>query len=425
MRALIGDLQRAGLVLLGVTACQPEGEPCEHELTPETSLQGMAGQAFDNYEPEGCVPDEQAFEDLVRPQLEASCGECHGEEPAFGAPMPLLDYASLMKGTPGNRLADRIALRTAARTMPPPSSPQLDHDALDLLVEWATCGEVHPDHSVGLEVDRERYAPDVPQNLELPSFDVTAPDFAVDRETLDLYQCFAFDVPVDEPRYLRRIQVALDDARVLHHVVVMHDPRRTTEGFDAFECDDGGPHGNTPYLWAWAPGTQAFDFEEGGLLLEPEDRIIVQIHYNNGAGLDGVRDSSGVRVFHGPVEGPQWKMISPGAMGGEIPEGESAFCGTSNIPVNLRVLAGLPHMHELGAELHTTIERADGSEEPLINLTGWNFEAQHIYRYDQVLEPGDKLHTWCGYRNDTGKPAQFGLGTADEMCFNFMYVTGD
>lgn len=153
--------------------------------------------------------------------------------------------------------------------------------------------------------------------------------------------------------------------------------------------------------------------------------MIIQIHYNNGAGLEDVFDSSGVRLFHGPVEGTPWRMISPGSNGGVVPEGESAFCGTNNIPLRLRVLAGMPHMHELGAELHSIIRRADGTEELLINLTGWNFEAQDIYRYDKVLEPGDQLHTWCGYRNNTGAPAEFGLGIKDEMCFNFMYVSGE
>ncbi len=308
--------------------------------------------------------------------------------------------------------------------MPPPSNPPLGHGELDTMVEWATCGAVHPDHSVGLVVDRERYAPAVPANLELPSFELRADAFRVDRDTLDRYQCFAMDVPLDEPRFLKRLQVVLDDSRVLHHVVVLHDSRRATEGYDSYECGDGGPEGATPYLWAWAPGTGAFDFEEGGLLLEPTDRMIVQVHYNNGAGLDDVVDSSGVKLFHGPVEGTSWKMISPGPNEGIVPEGESAFCESANIRVPLRLLAGMPHMHELGAELHSVIRRADGTEESLINLTGWNFEAQHIYRYDKRLEPGDELHTWCGYRNDTGAPAEFGLGTKDEMCFNFMYVSG-
>ncbi len=412
------------LVNVALLGCGGEQEPpCEHQLSPESELQGMAGEAFAEYDPSDCVPDERAWDELVLPIVQARCGACHGAEPAFGAPQSLLEYPALLTGAPGNRLVDRMALRAGARSMPPPSSPQLDHDALDSLVEWATCGAVHPDHSVGIVVDRARYAPHVPANVELPTFDVRASDFPVGRDTLDLYQCFAVDVPIEEPRYLKRLQVSLDEARVLHHVVVSHDPRRATEGYDSFECADGGPQGNTPYLWAWAPGSGAFDFEEGGLLLEPGDRMIVQVHYNNGAGLDGVVDSSGVRVFHGPAEGTRWRMISPGATGGTIPEGESAFCGTDNIVVPLRVLAGMPHMHELGAEFHSTILRADGSEDPLINLTGWNFEAQHVYRFDETLEPGDRLHTWCGYRNDTGTSAQFGLGTQDEMCFNFMYVS--
>lgn len=405
----------AALLVLGC------GEPsgCDHQLAPAESAVG--GEAiFEGYQPAGCVPDEAQHDAYVGGVIAEHCGACHGAEPDFGAPIGLSDYATLIEGEPGERLVDRIARRTAARTMPP-GGVELPHGALDTLVEWATCGEVHPDHSVGLSASQPVYTADV-DNFALPSFDLVADDFAVDPDTLDRYQCFAFDAPIDEDRFVKRMQVVVDESRVLHHVVLMSDPARTTEGSGAFECED--MQGDTPLLYAWAPGTDAFDFDDGGVRITPGDRLIVQIHYNNGAGLTDVRDRSGVRVFHGPVEDTEWSMLTLGPAAFAVPEGESAACSSTPVGEPMRFLAGLPHMHQLGVEVHSYVERASsGVTESIVDVTGYSFEAQRFYRYDLDLDAGDVLHTWCGYRNETGEPQQSGTGTSDEMCFHFVYAS--
>jgi len=397
------------------------GDPCEEVLTPVSG--GVGDDAvFEEYDSSTCTPSQEVWDESVLPVVVEKCGSCHGEEPAFGAPISLVDYEEITAGIPEERYVDRIARRAAQNTMPPPSSPALEHEELDLLVEWATCGEVHPDHSIGLEVDRELYTVEVPENAELPSFDVAASEFAIGKETLDLYQCFALEVPIDEERFVKRMQVVLDDARVLHHIVLMHDPKALSDTYDNFKCFDW-PIDDTQQLWAWAPGTGAFDFEEGGLKIKPGDRLVVQIHYNNGAGLQGVRDSSGVRIFHGPAEGRSWVLHDPGPTNFRLEGGEQAVCSTEKIYEPMRILAGMPHMHAIGAELHSWIERKGGIDEDLVNLTGWNFEAQRYYQMDTKVEKGDKIRTWCGYRNYTGYPVRYGARTEDEMCFNFMFTS--
>lgn len=156
----------------------------------------------------------------------------------------------------------------------------------------------------------------------------------------------------------------------------------------------------------------------------PGERVVVQIHYNNGAGIEDVRDNSGVRIFHGPTGDREWFMLTTGSEDFDVPEGESVACGdVGPIDATFRVLSAFPHMHVLGAELHSTIEHEDGTSDDLLHLTGWNFESQHFYAVDALLEPGDSIHTWCGFRNDTGKPTTSGSRTDQEMCFNFLYVS--
>ena len=155
----------------------------------------------------------------------------------------------------------------------------------------------------------------------------------------------------------------------------------------------------------------------------PGERLVMQIHYNNGAGLEGLTDQSGVRIFHGPTEGRRWQLTDPGPEEFKVPEGDSATCGITEIDSPMKILASMPHMHELGVELRSWISRKGQSDEDLINLTGWNFEAQRYYRLDAEVQRGDRLHTRCGYRNETGAPVWAGPATTDEMCFNFLFVS--
>ncbi|MBX2797741.1 MAG: hypothetical protein KTR31_08740 [Myxococcales bacterium] len=165
------------LLLLCTPSVGCGGLPCEQTLEPSS-------------DPSSCVPDREAWEATVAPIVQARCGDCHGDLPVFGAPDALVDFDELIRGAFGNRLADRMARRAAMHTMPPPNSPQLDHAELDQLVGWATCGEVHPDPTIGLVVDRQPYTVDVPDNALLPSFDILADGFEVAVDLVDRYFMF-------------------------------------------------------------------------------------------------------------------------------------------------------------------------------------------------------------------------------------------
>jgi hypothetical protein len=408
---------RTVLLAAALTAC---GKPdCEHPVQDGDAVQ----DPFARYDPTTCVPDRATFDAEVATRLDDGCGSCHGDPLQAGAPFPLTDYDDLVAGEPGNRKVDRIAQRVALGTMPP-SPASLDDAAIDALVGWSTCGAVRPTEGAGLSVNAPVYTSTGPPNDDLPSFDVTLPAFRVPTGGDNLYECFAIDVPVDSARHVRRMQVVLDDARVVHHVVLLHDPQRLTAGRnEPWNCGSSiDPQ--TPFLYAWAPGGNAFDFEEGGLPVAPGDRVVLQMHYHNAAGYTDAVDSSGVRVFHDAPAGRPWVMQDIGPESFALPPDQwSSACSVSKVTEPLRMLAGMPHMHELGVEFHQDILRADGTVEPIVDLAGWNFHTQQFYRYDAVLEPGDWLDTWCVWDNYTARPVRFGENTEDEMCYHFAYVS--
>jgi hypothetical protein len=117
----------------------------------------------------------------------------------------------------------------------------------------------------------------------MESFDLTADEFEITPQTLNLYQCFTFEIPVGEERFLRRIEPLVDDSRVLHHIVLFHDTSKSTP-LGARRCFNI-PADNL-FLYTWAPGTGPIAFDDGGLRMKPGDRYTIQIHYNNGAGAD-------------------------------------------------------------------------------------------------------------------------------------------
>ena len=368
-----------------------------------------------------CVPSRSAWDTNVADMVDKWCGECHGESPKFGAPYPLVDYEELVAGAPGERKVDKMATRLLADEMPPPSADQPDHTAEDTLVEWATCGEKHPDHSKGVNASAPPMdAPeDPPANAK--SFDITADNFELGQNELNRYQCFTIDAPFESERFIRRLEMIVDDDRVLHHALLAID-RDGSENRETFKCS-GFPPGDG-LLYGWAPGQAPIQFQEGGVRVNPGAKFVLQIHYNNGAGATDVKDSSGVRIHHVPSASPTYTIAKLGPEAFAIPpHSERSHSSTCTVQSETDIVASFPHMHEIGSEFHSHITRKDGSEEQLIDLTGWSFESQLFYRTPKTLKPGDKITTECVFDNDQDRLVTFGLRTEDEMCYNFAYVT--
>ncbi|MEO1273314.1 MAG: hypothetical protein AAFX99_34960, partial [Myxococcota bacterium] len=333
-----------------------------------------------------CLPSQAIWEGTVSAMVETSCGQCHGAQPNFGAPQSLIDYDALVAGKEGERLVDRMVVRMSDASMPPANYPRPAHVAQDTIIGWASCGAAHPDYSAGLEATAPVFlAPEEPPT-GMETAELRTGGFPVGPDVLDLYQCFVFDAPLDADAFIRRMEVIVDESRVLHHVVFMRGPANEVPQ-DNFRCR-GLP--DFDYLYGWAPGAGALQFPDGGLRLTPDDRLVVQIHYNNGAGIEDVMDDSGVRIYLSEPSGTEYGMMSPGPFQFRIPANSVASAdGVCEIDTEYRILAGMPHMHETGSEFHQTIVRADGTEESLISLTGWSFELQLYYDTPTTLYPGD------------------------------------
>jgi hypothetical protein len=73
------------------------------------------------------------------------------------------------------------------------------------------------------------------------------------------------------------------------------------------------------------------------------------------------------------------------------------------------------------------IERADGTEECLIQIDDWDFDWQRTYVFDEpkTIEEGDVWQLECAWDNPTEQDMDWGDGTGDEMCLGTVMVSLD
>jgi hypothetical protein len=351
--------------------------------------------------PSDCTPEAAVFDANIAPALDRACGDCHGEAPRFGAPFPLVTYDDVTRG--GRHLM--VTRELMDFTMPPENGDPMEHADRDTVVAWASCGTLHPPVDEGLVANRPVFdGGDTPPGTSVP-LDITADAEPIGLDVLDDYRSFDFRDLVPSDRFIRRIEPVVDDARVLHHITL--------------KDDDTGV-----YYYAWAPGTGAMQFPDGGIRITPDTELEVEIHYNNGAGVPDAVDSSGIRLWLDAPTGTEFAMMAPQSWAIDVPAfGTDVAMSECTVSEPFTVLASMPHMHEVGSAFSHVIARTDGTTEPLVELTGWSFEAQYIYDVGVDVRPGDVMRLRCDYDNPTDRRVTGGLGTDDEMCFDFLFVT--
>ena len=421
-------------------ACEPEEVPAEmdkinsagqsmvsDEISGEMRTEEiMAGDSSPSEGEEICTPAEEEWSN-VKQIFGEKCGLCHGTAPQFGAPFALSTYEDVT----GERQAS-IAQVLSNGTMPPAGQSMLTADERMLLSSWLNCGEIGtpPDQlpAGGFSSTRPILSDPgiIPENVDF--FELRADNFQVPTNRSDRYECFTIEAPTSEPRFIKRIETIVGDARVLHHVVVIPESGGREPGTHS-SCDQDNAFA---MIYGWAPGQGALHFAEGGIKLEPGQALTLQIHYNNSARYDDAIDDSGVRIYHGAVEGPEVAVLSLGPVGFEVaPRSREEVTGYCELPTDTKIIASFPHMHEMGASFKQVVTRdwigqnidQDPVWEDVITLDGWDFESQYVYDSPMNLQRGDLIKTSCMFENTTEEVLKFGEKTSDEMCFNFAYIS--
>lgn len=361
----------------------------------------------------------------------------------FSAPFPLVTYAHTQMPRAGGVPTDErmLARVTAPNNTMPPGFPLSNTDQ-ELLRRWIAQGSVEgpdiPGPTPSGSCDTER--PDAgPPTLEV----LAHANGSTDPYTIptdpdgNIYSCFGFTVPAGEPMHVTRFAPFIDNAQVVHHIVLYRDQDQSSPvSSDAFGCGDN--NGNIGFDWAfqygWAPGTNGLDFpDDVGMPLNPGTRLVLQMHYHPVAGSLPT-DRSGVRIYATTELRPKEAgMVAMGPQGFSATEQSPGVTGTCEVPLRyggfevpytpVTIFAAFPHMHNHGISIKAEHMRGGSVVETFGEVTAWSFDAQPNIPTNVYLAPGDGVRVSCVYGDFNGQTVRFGEKTEEEMCFEFLYVT--
>ncbi|MFT4613881.1 MAG: mono/diheme cytochrome c family protein [Bacteroidia bacterium] len=288
----------------------------------------------------------------------------------------------------------------------------------------------------------------------------------------DDHRCFAIDWPMDELTYVIAVDAIPDQVAEVHHIIVnIIEPQDVhhyagaggEDGRPGWSCLGSGGIEGAPLprqIGGWVPGSAPGTVPEGtGMPIEPGSILVVQIHYNTLV-AEPTPDQSVVLVSttdEVPRPASGFLYTNPTYLGGGvmiIPAGKDDVHHGFTVPASILVdLFGAPaglkagdsfalhngfiHMHSLGKTGRTTVVRADGTEQIVVDIRDWDFNWQATYGLEKELRvnPGDLFRLECSWDNSAEnqvivdgvqlppREVDWGDGTGDEMCLTNLYVT--
>lgn len=363
----------------------------------------------------------QALEVMAR-----NCQSCHGAEPQFGAPMPLVSYADLEaqsvlsdSETVAQRVQERI--HSDRNPMPPGGMPAEDLALLDSWLQEGAppaadldCGAL----SGGGEFDLEPPAPpefawpDDCEEIYSLTTDVSnnRPGAYTVAPGAESHPQFIFDAPWgNDPVQIVASRPIVDNAKVLHHWILF---------------ENGGFAGK--FLLGWAPGkdgNRGLPDNVGMYMPGGRSSLRLDMHYYNLGSRQPEQDKSGVEVCITRTPRPETATVVGLIGSATAPPGRVDNVSRCTVNVtgtdSVKLLSVSPHMHQLG--VHAKLELTRRGEKTALHDAPFSFEDQQVFPLESVeVRTGDVLTTTCSYENDSGRTVRFGNNSDDEMCFNFV-----
>lgn len=370
----------------------------------------------------------------IAPIVFAQCSPCH--HPGQTSPFNLLTYDDVKKRV------DQIVEVTKTGVMPPwhaergefafANERRLAPREIRLISEWARSGAPQgeaqhlppaPTWQGEWELGTPDYIAELPQAFELGA------------EGRDVYRNFVIPLTGLGRRFVRAVEFRPGTNRVIHHAFINLDGSRVSRrmatgnppGFDGMVLPETTrmPEGQ---LLSWQPGRRPSG-SAGGLAwtLEPESDLVIQLHLRPSGKKEQVRPRVGFYFADQPATLLPFR-VNLSQLHIDLPPGDADHHVKNEftLPVDVRVLGVLPHLHYLGKTILGQAVLPSGETKELLRISRWNFDWQTDYAYrDPVFLPrGTVLKMDFSYDNSTNNPANpnqppkrvvYGSQTSDEM----------
>ncbi|MFT5131445.1 MAG: peroxiredoxin [Rhodothermales bacterium] len=231
-----------------------------------------------------------------------------------------------------------------------------------------------------------------------------------------------------EDRWVRAFELRPTDRAVVHHVLVFVINRA---GGKASREDNG-------FFAAYVPGNNKRIYPEGFAKKLPKGAtLLFQMHYTP-IGRATVDQTELGLIFadQPPVHEVRTTGISNRRI--QIPPHAANHEETATIPVPVpvRLLGLMPHMHLRGKAIRYEVVLPDGESQMLLDLPRYDFNWQLMYRFavPHAVPAGSSIRVTGWFDNSAGNPAnpspgstvRWGKQTEDEMLIGYaeFYVPG-
>jgi hypothetical protein len=301
--------------------------------------------------------------------------------------------------------------------------PRLSDQEKDLIARWV---------ATGAKQGAPAKMPEAPTftsewQIGEPDLVLTMEPFQVTDEMEDHYEWFVIENPLDEDRWIKRVEVRPSFKAGAHHNLTFIAP------------PGAGPESlgeERNLVVGWAPGAMPFRFPEGrGKLLPAKSSVLFQMHYHKtpGPGTGGVDQTSVAIQFYdqgAEIEPVTTMWVLDPAL--RIPPGEASYQSVSEFTFEDDgvIYNFTPHMHLRGKSFRYTAHYPDGRQEVLLDVPDYDFNWQLTYTPKEPLQMPKGARVVCEavFDNSAGNPANpdpsievtWGEATTDEMMIGFM-----
>jgi len=243
------------------------------------------------------------------------------------------------------------------------------------------------------------------------------------------YYCMYFPITnlAANKEHLIAYEPVIDNTEVMHHILVYGCKGDILTSDSPSDCSNSMFDCNELVMvWGVGFSGDCFPQEYGTLIGEGGyTGIYMEHHWNNPLSSSGLRDSSGMKIYHTAnlradearyvIWGPMFFSLPPGKLE-EKTAGECPSRTTSRFQQDhIKITKIMPHMHLLGRKMEIEHEG-----EVILTDNTYSYDAPKIFEYDPPREfkRGDSVKVKCTF-DTTSKTEQvtYGDATDDEMCF--------
>lgn len=360
------------------------------------------------------------FNKDIAPLVFAHCASCH-HQGGIG-PFPLITFEDVRKQ------ASQIVAVTERRYMPPwPPEPgygdfaddrRLSDAQIRLIAEWVKGGEQE-----GTPADLPA-APRFTSEWQMgpPDLIVRMPKpFTMAASGSDLFRNFIIPTNLKETKYVRGLELRLDNPRVVHHANIVLDRTQSLRKRDGEDGRPGFPGMDViteaaandfdpdSHFLFWKPGsTLRPEPDDMSWRLDPGTDLLVNLHLQPTGKQETIKAEIGIYfATRPPTRHPMLVQLEhDGAI--DIPPNSRAFLVTDKLvlPVDAEVLAIYPHAHYLGKLIEAWATLPNGRRQWLIRIPDWdiNWQAVYEYKHPVILPKGTVVEMRIVYDNSTSNP---------------------